>query len=350
MILSFYDNSFKGLQNNASLKVDNKAFRLTKRPIEMNSFECKSEAFTEDIQPTFLVLKDDVGRYIYGALAGVPLLNSDNQTEVFAGDLKSMLSSDIVLVYGAYNSVADLLSYIFSEWQSQVNQNSFNVEFVFTTAAQSALLENLQPFPEGQVVENCWSTVQTYLKTYDLYIDSRIDLVNKKVVFTIGKSMSKLINIKLWEHGIKNYGKWVAAINEAQGYYKDANGAFHPGIKWLLTSQNKITDISTLRDIFPIKKKILLIDYSDDKSAAQLQHDADVAALTELTKSLYQENIDITPLGIEGVSFETGFNVYLERGGELYKTLPVGELRYDAAGLYRIQIGYRFQGIEFIGG
>ena len=65
MILTFYDKEFKGLQNNASLVVDTatNSFALIKRGVEMDSLNCHAEAFTENIQPVFLVLKDDLGRY-----------------------------------------------------------------------------------------------------------------------------------------------------------------------------------------------------------------------------------------------------------------------------------------------
>ena len=79
---SFYDKNFKGLQNNASLVISKDSYSLIKRPVEMNSLSCVCEAFTEDIQPTFLVIQDNKGSYVYGCLAGIPLLNENNQTEI----------------------------------------------------------------------------------------------------------------------------------------------------------------------------------------------------------------------------------------------------------------------------
>ena len=82
MIVSFYDKNFVGLQNNASLVVSRDSYKLIKRPVELNDISCICEAFTENIQPTFLVIKNDLGNYVYGCLAGVPLLNDKNQTEI----------------------------------------------------------------------------------------------------------------------------------------------------------------------------------------------------------------------------------------------------------------------------
>ena len=131
MIVSFYDKNFKGLQNNASLVIDKDSYSLIKRPIEMNSLTCICEPFTENIQPTFLVIKDNIGNKIYSSLAGIPLLNSENKTEINGTDLKSMLSSDVILEPTTYTLVKDYIKYVFDEWKSQVNQNSINVELVF---------------------------------------------------------------------------------------------------------------------------------------------------------------------------------------------------------------------------
>ena len=87
MIVSFYDKDFKGTKNNASLVVDNASYSLTRRAVDLDDMKCTCEAFTEDMQPTFVVVKNDRGNYLYGALAGVPQLTEDNQTKVTGSDL-----------------------------------------------------------------------------------------------------------------------------------------------------------------------------------------------------------------------------------------------------------------------
>ena len=63
---------------------------------------------------------------------------------------------------------------------------------------------------------------------------TRIDIKNKKIVFTIGKTMLKNVNVKLWEYDdTKNYGKWIASVNETQGYVDNEEHGV-PGIKWIL--------------------------------------------------------------------------------------------------------------------
>lgn len=337
MIISFYDKNFKGLQNNASLVVDKDSYSLIKRPIEMNSLTCVCEPFTENIQPTFLIVKDNIGNKIYSSLAGIPLLNSENKTEINGSDLKSMLSSDVVLEPKTYTLVKDYIQYVFDEWKNQVNQGSFNVELVFNDTVTDAITD-LKP-SNDKAVYNAFNEIQAYLKFYNLYIDSDIDLVNKKVIFTIGKTMFRLMNIKLWEYGIKDYGKFVADVNECQGYYNNGT-AWTAGYKWIMTSSGAITTTESNRDIYPIKRKVFVSE--EDLT------DANTQALTELLNNLYNE--DITLNAVEQMpDYETKFAIYVNKGDKApYKILPCGELHYNSNGLTKFQIGYRFTGAEFI--
>lgn len=343
MIASFYDKNFKGLQNNASLVISKDSYSLIKRPVEMNTLSCVCEPFTEDIQPTFLVIQDNKGGYVYGCLAGIPLLNENNQTEINGTDLKSMLSSDVILdtTANSYTTVNDYITYLFNQWKEQVNQNSFNVELVFNENVGTINLTDLKPALEEKDIYNAYDEIAQYLKFYNLYLDSKIDLINKKVIFTIGKTMFRNLNIRLWEYGIKNYGKWVADTNEAQGYYNN-NGTWTAGYKWILTSTNDITTTESLRDIYPIKRKVIVNTESIDK--------ANEESLTELLNSLYNENIELNADDIlqANANFETNFAIYLKQGGGKYKDLPCGELQYDANGLIKVQIGYRYSGVDFI--
>lgn len=336
MIVSFYDREFNALLNNASLLIDKNSYNLIKRPIEINDFRCVCEPFTEDIQPTFLVVKDDRGNnkeLVYSALAGVPILNKDNKTEINATDLKTLFSSDVIIQYETYGNISQVINKIFTEWDNQVNKGTINCRIIFKDNTGATQLTNLIPSTEKQVY-NALDEISAYLNYYDLYIDSNIDLISKEVVFTIGKIMQYDKNIKLWEYGIRNYGKWVADVNETQGY--DSN--FNDGIRWILTKDNKITITESERDIYPIKRRVFV---NDDINEANKE------ALVELLNARYNENLEI-PTNDSNIGFETKFNIYLKRGGELYKSLPCGELKYNSSGLYEIQIGFRYVGVDFI--
>lgn len=338
MIVSFYDKDFKGLQNNASLTVDAGSYSLIKRPVEVNTLTCRCEAFTEDIQPTFLVIKDDRGGYVYGSLAGIPTLSKDNITEVTGTDLKTIFSSDILFTpASSYSTVNSYLQALFNDWNVQVNQGTIPCELVFQSYVGTLPIGGYAPSTEKRVLD-VWAEMQGYLKFYNLYLDSYVDLINKKVRFTVGKTMYRNLNIRLWEYGIKDYGKWIASVSEAQGYYEN-DGSWTAGTRWILTSKNQITTDTANRDIYPIKRRIF--------TSTDSVQDADTQALTALLDAMYNENIDLPATDVTP-DFETKFSIYLKRGGELYKELPCGELHYDSSGLKQFQIGYRFTGAEFI--
>jgi hypothetical protein len=349
MICSFYDREFKGLQDNASLVIDNNSYSLVRRGVELDELSCACEPFTESIQPTFLVVKNDRGKYVYGCLAGIPELTSDNKTKITGTDIKSMLRSDVLLDFGTQTTVDGLLTYVFGAWNTQVNQSSFTCELEFKEYTPS-------PFPialtdlthSGQSgLYNAWDDIfAPYLKYYGLYMTTRIDLVAKKVVFTVGKAMLTDLSVKLWEHGIRNYGKWIASVNECQGYVLNTTtGDYTAGYQWILTSQNAVTTNTALRDIYPIKRKIVLKETDDASKVTELRNEANQEALKQLCDSLFKENIELTNINAD---FETRFNVVVRRGEEVYKSLPCGEIRYNAHGIKSVQVGYRFTGLQFL--
>jgi len=335
MIISFYDENFNGLLNNASLSVESKSYKLVKKPIELNELSCICEAFTEDIQPTFVVVKNNRGQYVYGCLAGVPEINKKNQATITGTDLKNILSSDILIQPSSYTYVNEYISYLFSTYSSQVYQ-PFTVELSFKSNVGNILIGDLYP-ATAKVVVNCLEEIQSYLKYYNLYIDSELDLVNKKVKFHIGKTMLNNVNIKLWELGVKNYGKWIANTNECVGYYIDSNNTWTQTSTWILTKNNQITTSTSSRDIFPVRRKIV----TSTESLLQATMDS----LTTIVDSMYNENIELSATDVVP-DFETNFVVYVNRGdANPYKNLPCGKLEYNDSGLAKFQIGYRYTDI-----
>ena len=151
MIVSFYGKDFKGLQNNAALVVDNASYSLVRRGVDFDDLKCVCEAFTENIQPTFLIVKNDKGQYVYAALAGIPQLTKENKTEITASDIKTMLKSDIVFNLGQkWDDVNDFLTAVFSAWNKQVNKNSFTCELKIKDNVGTVAFEKApQNFYEG---------------------------------------------------------------------------------------------------------------------------------------------------------------------------------------------------------
>lgn len=353
MILSFYDRNFKGLQDNASLVIDSASYSLVQRGVELDELSCVCEPFTESIQPTFLVVKNDKGNYVYGALAGIPELTGENKTRITGTDLKTMFRSDVFFEWsGTYATVKDVFDRVFTQWKNGVNQNSFTCELVYKSyngvGAANITLTNLKP-EKAMNTYNAWDDIfAPYLKYYGLFMTSELDLVNKKVVFTVGRSMYRDLNVKLWEYGIYNYGKWVADINETQAVVVQNEAVIFREFPWILTSQNAVTTNAANRDIYPIKKKIIYKETNETDAAkiTKLRNEANIEALERLTESMYKEDIELSGIMAD---FETRFNVWVRRGDEeAYKSLPCGELRYDASGLKSVQVGYRFTGLQFL--
>ena len=355
MIVSFYDKDFKGTKNNASLVVDNASYSLTMRAVDLDDLKCTCEAFTEDMQPTFVVIKNDRGNYVYGALAGIPQLTEDNQTKITASDLKTMLKVDVLLnLAPKFSDVNEFLGYVFVQWNTQVTRGSFDCELIFNDNVGTIAFDFLKPSSETWAVYDAWEDIfAPYLKYYGLFMTTELDLVAKKVVFRIGLSMYRNVTVKLWEWGVYDYGKWVADVSETQSYVLNtATKELTEGERWILTSKNEITNDLSHRDIYPIKLRITLKETSDESEIATLKTEADTEALKELVGSMYQENIEIEGLLPRDqdpiVSMESRFNVVVHRGEAVYKSLPCGELQYDASGLKKVQIGFRTTGITFI--
>lgn len=335
MIVTFYDETFNGLQNNASLVIDNASYSLTRRAVDLDELKCTCEAFTENIQPTFVVIKNDRGNYVYGALAGVPQLTEDNQTKIMASDLKTMLKSDVLLdLSQEFSDVNTFLEHVFSKWNEQVTQGSFTCELLFNDNVGTIAFDFLAPAAETWAIYDAWEDIfAPYLKYYGLFMVAELDLVAQKVVFRIGISMYRDVTVKLWEWGIYDYGKWVADVNETQGYVLNKAETDHEkqltaGTRWILTSQNEITNDPSNRDIYPIKRRITLEETDDSSEVKALKTEADTEALKELVESMYQENIEIEGLLPRDqdpiVSLESRFNVVVRRGEAIYKSLPCG--------------------------
>lgn len=342
MIATFYDKNFLGMQNNASLIIDDASYSLVKRGIDFDTLTCTCEAFTENIHPTFIVIKNNIGNYVYGAFAGIPELTTENKTTVNASDLKTIFNNDIFITFKETTArVKDMFSLVFNAFVEQISGIPMALEF--EENVDFGNLTDLKP-SAGLNVYVAWEVLSAYMKFYNLFIESRLDLINKKIVFKLCKAMTIEKNIKLWEYGVKNYGKWLASVNECQGYVMLNSEINKVGKRWMLLSNNAITNDESLRDMYPVKRKIFIKSTEKADEVSKLYNEVEEEALTALADAMYNENLELT---ITDASFKDKCMVYHRRGA-FYKALPVGELHYNSNGLYKIQIGYRFTGLEFI--
>lgn len=349
MIISFYDKNFVALQDNASLNVGK--WSLRRKAVDFDDFSATSEAFVENINPTFVILKDDLGRYRYAAFAGIPQLTIENQTEVQASDLKTLFNNNVLVKFGTYSTVKDMLDYLLAEFKTQVIQDEFNIDFDLSDIEDVAI-DLMSPEADKYQVVNVWSDVLAiYLKFYDLYIDSRIDLKTQKIIFRIAKTNKYKKPLRLYDFGINNYGKWIASVNESYAVVNYNNELYYSS-KYILTSDNIITNDLTLRDLYPIKNNIVLKETTNSTEIQNLLNEAVQECLTALINARYNESIEIeaTKSVFENEYFDSTLEVYAKRG-EFYKNLPVGEIFEDNSGAKKLVLGYKPDDVViFIGG
>lgn len=325
MIAVFYDKDFTALQNNASLNVGK--YEIVKRAVDFDDFSLTSEAFVENVNPCFVVMRNDLGKYVYGGFAGVPTLNAENQTELQASDLKTLFNNEILMQFGTYTYLDDMLSELFTAFNTQVLQGSFTIEIDMTDIGDIELDGDLIPTTELKVY-NVWNDILVkYLKYYDCYIISEIDIPNEKIKYSIKKTGKYNVPLHLYDFGIYNYGKWVASLNEAQGVVAN-EGTLTYGKKFILLADGSITSTEANRDLYPIKKTWILKETDDSTQVTALVNEANMEALERIVENRYNESIEFNTNNIERyetAGFDTNFNVYVKRG-ELYKTIPLGEI------------------------
>lgn len=344
MFITFYDKDFKALQNNASLNVG--SYTIKRRAVDFDDFTCISEPFIEDVNPTFVVFSDDRGRYSYGAFAGIPTLDKNNQTSLQASDLKTVFNNEIVISFSTFTYLKDYFSKVLTEFINQV-EPGFNIEFE-QSRISDIIMTDLLPPSEFKVYSIWEELLLPYLKYYDCYMESRLDKANKKVIFTIGKINARTVALRLWEFGIKNFGKAVVSVNETVGVVK-LNEGLHYTSNYILRADNTITLEKENRDLYPVKKKIYYKEIDDETKLLETLAEVRVEALKGLVEARYLERLEINPNKIESfenASFSTQFALYTEKG-KFYKNLPLGEIIESDKGDKKLVIGYKPSNIEF---
>lgn len=349
MILTFYDKNFVALQDNASLNVGD--WELKRNAVDFDDFSATSEAFIENINPTFVVLKDDRGRYKYGAFAGVPQLNKKNQTTLQSTDLKGYFDNEILIQYPNCSTVKDLFDFAISEFKLQVNQNSFSVDFDDSCCEDITLTQLKPAVTQEYEIVNVWEDIFVpYMKFYNLCMESELNIPEKKLVYKVGKINQYVRQLNLYEYGIQNYGKWIASVNECE--LKLITPSSVSSKSFVLTSNNEITDDLSMRDLFPIKKRYVLKETEDENEAATLLIEGIAETVEKLADARYNESIelDVNNTPFEQATFNYCFQVYVNKGSS-YKLLPVGSIKENNKGKKTITIGYKPEDIVlYIGG
>ena len=350
MIITFYDKDFVALSDNSSLNVSD--WSLKRSAVDYDDFTCTSEAFTEEIQPTFAVLKDDNGRYKYACFAGIPTLNPKNQTALQGSDFKTYFNNEIYAKLTHYVTVQDLFNGVLTIFMTQVNQSSFNIKFDMSDILSIALTPLYFNDTEYNKY-NVWDILVKYMKYYNIYCYSELDLINKKIIYYFKKTTTNILGIHLWEYGIKTVGKFLTSTNQTQGII-NYNGVLTYCTTWILRSDNTITTEPTKADIFPIKKKYYIKSVTDESD--DYESEIDQEALSGIVEARFNESFEISiddSQYLNSVDFNYSFNCYIKKNGTItfYKQLPLGSITEGSSNGIEQQkiltLGYKVDDIVF---
>lgn len=342
MFVTFYDENFNALQDNSSLNVE--SFSLKRKAVDFDDFNFVSQPYFVNINPCFVVLKDDFGKLKYSAFAGIPQLTDENKTECQCSDLKTIFNNKILTTFGTYSYLDEYFSAVFTAFNTQVLQGSFSL-VVDLTEINTIAMSDLIPSTELKVY-NVWSDcIENFLKYYDCYLYCDLSIKNKKINVYVKKIDTETKALKTYEYGLKNVGKWISSINETQAVVS-VSGSLTYGDKFILLKNNSITTTESLRDLYPIKNTIILKETTDSGELTDLLNEANQEALEKIVNGRYNESIEITSDDFKDVDFGTSFNVYTERG-VFYKKLPVGTITETQEETKTITIGYKVDDISF---
>jgi len=360
MILTFYDKDFKPISDNSSLNIG--SWDLTNKAIDFDDFSCTSEPFLINVQPTFAVMMDDLGNYLYGCFAGVPELTIENQTKLTGSDLRTFLNNDIYCLYSNYGSktLKDYFTDVINDFQSQINDDSISIDFDFTKcSAENIIISSgeLQPSMTSYEIKNIWNDLLIpYLEYYDMFLSARIDLVNKKIVYSfvdIGGGFNNLqylsIKIHADDYGILNLGKYSTSLNEAQAIVVSGTTSISESSYAILKKDNSIVVTSTPqneRELFPPKKKTILKTASSSSEVSGLMSEGIEEAVQALANARYNESISLVA-GKDEIINNAGLSdvvsIYMKNGNvyNKYKDLPVGSIKTGKNKDKTMTIGYK---------
>lgn len=365
MIVNFFDRNFRPLTDNASLSVEN--YTLVKSAVDIDEFTCVCEPHDIDINPFFVTLEDDKGRYVYGAMAGLPERQKENnKTKITAADLKTLFKGEVVLDFtrSTYMFLQSYIEKLFEVFAAQLMQGYLPAGYHISydlTGLNDKELNMIVVKTDAAYKADLWAVLSEILLYSDCYMESRIQLydtqevnrngvlvtIPKGIHFRVASNQLRTKAIVLTDYNIEDFSKTVAPLNEAVVYNKDLTEIRKT---WYLLSDNTLTQNKALRDLFPIKRKI----FAAKESAQTDINNAEAEAILALAENKYQENISIpfnAKINPQDFYFDTFLDIYprptFDEDGERtnkYKSLPVGAIGITesrSGSSYWLEIGYR---------
>lgn len=365
MIVNFFDKDFNPLTDNSSLNVE--SFELVRMAVDIDTFTCTCQSHSIKINPFFITLEDNHGRYVYGALAGLPAnIKRSNKTDIIAADLKTLFKGDVVADFttSTFTNLKGYIQKLFSIFSAQLVQETFPFDYDLTDI-ETLPIDMLVIKTDKAFKTDLWALISEVLLYNDCYIESRIQLyeteernrngqlitIPKGIHFRIARNDIFPKSIILTDYNVEDFAKRVSPTNEFVAYDKDL---IEIQAVYYLKENNKFTTNKNERDLFPVKRKI----FASENSKGE--------ALLALFENRYQENISINlnrrfeEMEVSGILreienkeyyFDTLLTIYpkaeYDEGGNRtneYKSLPIGAIGIRESkneSIYWIEAGYR---------
>lgn len=368
MYIAIYDENVEHITN-----VDNATYDLTQRVYDNDTFTAEGVCDVDINDAKIAIVNDDAGNYVYACFADT-VTPEYNKRSVKGLDFKSLFDTEILLDFTPEGSFDGRLSAIFRKVAAAVFDvtdaavKKIAVEVIIpddntdTTETYGSLQGTYQ-------IKNAYSFLKCYLKYYEYNIETKFDVVARKIIFKFTKCAERVaVNLSDFIYELTTTS---AAANKAVATIKynvetpqtDASG--NPVYnddgtpKMLPKYQPRPTTIATryyYRDkdnnivqadaagnidgrLYPVKQKWFESEYLAD---AQFNAVYELANSRYVDNIIIDNNITVDPLDFAVYPLYTKVDLYYD--GKLYKTLPISEkiTKLDASGQStKIKLGFK---------
>lgn len=382
MYIAIYDENVEHITN-----VDNATYDLTQRVYDNDTFTAEGVCDVDINDAKIAIVNDDAGNYVYACFADT-VTPEYNKRSVKGLDFKSLFDTEILLDFTPEGSFDGRLSAIFRKVAAAVFDvtdaavKKIAVEVIIpddntdTTETYGSLQGTYQ-------IKNAYSFLKCYLKYYEYNIETKFDVVARKIVFKFTKCAERVaVNLSDFIYELTTTSaatnKAVATIKynvetpqtDASGniIYSDVQETDASGNpvynddgtpKMLPKYQPRPTTIATryyYRDkdnnivqadaagnidgrLYPVKQKWFESEYLAD---AQFNAVYELANSRYVDNIIIDNNITVDPLDFAVYPLYTKVDLYYD--GKLYKTLPISEkiTKLDASGQStKIKLGFK---------
>lgn len=382
MYIAIYNENVEHITN-----VDNATYDLTQRVYDNDTFTAEGVCDVDINDAKIAIVNDDAGNYIYACFADT-VTPEYNKRSVKGLDFKSLFDTEILLDFTPEGSFDGRLSAIFRKVTAAVfdgadaSVKKIAVEVIIpddntdTTETYGSLQGTYQ-------IKNAYSFLKCYLKYYEYNIETKFDVVARKIVFKFTKCAERVaVNLSDFIYELTTTSaatnKAVATIKynvetpqtdadgnviysdvqetDASGnpVYNDDNTPkmlpkYQPRPTTIATryyyrdKDNNIVQAEAAGDIggrlYPVKQKWFESEYLAD---AQFNAVYELANSRYVDNIIIDNNITIDPLDFAVYPLYTKVDLYYD--GRLYKTLPISEkiTKLDASGQStKIKLGFK---------